>query len=151
MKNSPLNKRVGAMLVATGILSRVTALQMFAEQQFEISPEQYLVLAIIMDTGELYQRQISEITYKDRPNVSRILNILEKLKLVHRVEDVNKRKIYKIKITEKGIEVRKKIQPYMQQLRDITTRNISEDDLTTCLEVLSQMQDNLKEIAKLQI
>ena len=49
--NNLLNKRVGAMLVATGVLSRVMALQEFAVQKFEITPEQYLVLSIIMDAG----------------------------------------------------------------------------------------------------
>ena len=72
--NNLLNRRVGAMLVATGVLSRVMALQEYAVQKFEITPEQYLVLSIIMDSGgELYQRQISEITYKDRPNITCLL------------------------------------------------------------------------------
>ena len=61
-RNNLLNKRVGAMLFATVMLSRMMSLQMFAEKGFEITPEQYLVLSIIMDSGvELYQRQISEL------------------------------------------------------------------------------------------
>lgn len=150
--NNLLNKRVGAMLVATGVLSRVMALQEFALQKFEITPEQYLVLSIIMDAGEdLYQRQISEITYKDRPNVSRIINILEDLELVKRIEDVNKRKIYKIAITEKGIEMRKKIQPTMFKLRAITTDGISDEDLQKTLQILEKMQLNMKDKVSLQI
>ena len=34
MKYNPLRKRVGAMLVATGVLSRGLALQTFAEKGF---------------------------------------------------------------------------------------------------------------------
>lgn len=150
-KNYLLNKRVGAMLVATGVLSRVMALQAFAEKKFEITPEQYLILSIIMDSGELYQRQISEITYKDRPNVSRIINILEDLKLVKRVDDVNKRKIFKLVATELGKEMRLKIQPTMLELRAITTKDIDNNDLETCLSVLEQMQENMKDKAILQI
>lgn len=150
-KNYLLNKRVGAMLVATGVLSRVMALQAFAEKKFEITPEQYLILSIIMDSGELYQRQISEITYKDRPNVSRIINILEDLKLVKRVDDVNKRKIFKLVATELGKEMRLKIQPTMLELRAITTKDIDNKDLETCLFVLEQMQENMKDKAILQI
>lgn len=151
-KNYLLNKRVGAMLVATGVLSRVMALQLFAEKGFEITPEQYLVLSLIMDSGgELYQRQISEITYKDRPNVSRIINILEKLELVKRVEDVNKRKIYKLLITQKGIETRNKIKPTALELRAITTNGISENELENCLSILERMQDNMRGKVTLQI
>ena len=151
-KNILLNKRVGAMLVATGIMSRVMALQLYAERGFEITPEQYLVLSIIMDSGgELYQRQISEITYKDRPNVTRIINILESMELVKRIEDVNKRKIYKVVVTQKGIDLRKKIQPTMYELRAITTKGISDRDLEFTLGILEQMQENMKDHVKLHI
>ena len=150
--NNLLNKKVGAMLVATGILSRVMALQEYAVKKYEITPEQYLVLSIIMDAGtELYQRQISEITYKDRPNVSRIINILENQGLVKRIEDVNKRKIFKIAITQKGIELRKKIQPTMYELRAVTTEGISNEDLEKTLKILEKMQLNMIDKVKLQI
>ncbi len=151
-RNNLLNKKVGAMLVTTGVMSRVMALQYYAEKGFEITPEQYLVLSIIMDSGgELYQRQISEITYKDRPNVSRIINILESLGLVKRVEDVNKRKIYKVVMTEKGIALRKKIKPCMYELRAITTKDIKEEDLKFALEILEKMQHNMADKVKLQL
>lgn len=151
-RNNLLNRKVGAMLVATGVMFRVMTSQMFAEKKFEITPEQYLVLSIIMDSGtELYQRQISEITYKDRPNVTRILNILEKLELIKRVEDVNKRKIYKISITEKGIEMRKRIRPSMLSIRALATNGIEEKDLMHTLCILEQMQDNMKGTVKLHI
>ncbi len=151
-RNNLLNKRVGAMLTATGSMFRMMSLQVFAEKGFEITPEQYLILSIIMDSGgELYQRQISEITYKDRPNVTRIINILENLGLVKRIEEVNKRKVFKVEVTAKGINTRKKIQPTMYKLRAITTQNISEDDLEFSLKILEQMQMNMFEHVKLHI
>ena len=150
--NNLLNRRVGAMLVATGVLSRVMALQEYAVQKFEITPEQYLVLSIIMDSGgELYQRQISEITYKDRPNITRIINILESKGLVKRIEDVNKRKIYKIAMTEAGVAMRNKIQPTMYKLRAITTNGISDDDLRQTLMILEKMLLNMHDKVSLHI
>ncbi len=151
-QNNLLNKRVGAMLVATGVFSRVMALQKYAQKKFEITPEQYLVLSIIMDSGgELYQRQISEILYKDRPNVTRIINILEQKGLVKRTEDVNKRKVYKVSVTQDGIAMRNKIVPTMWELRAITARGISEEDLEKTLKILEQMLKNMKEKVTLQI
>ena len=150
--NNLLNKKVGAMLVATGVLSRVMALQTYAQKGFEITPEQYLVLSIIMDSGgELYQRQISEITYKDRPNVTRIINILEEKGLVRRIEDVNKRKIYKVAVTDAGIAMREKIKPTMWELRAITTEGIDDEDLQKKLKILEKMLKNMKDKASLQI
>lgn len=150
--NNLLNKRVGAMLVATGVLSRVMALQTYTQKGFEITPEQYLVLSIIMDSGgELYQRQISEITYKDRPNVTRIINILEEKGLVKRTEDVCKRKIFKVSVTQKGIDMRQKIRPTMYELRAATTEGIDEAELQKTLIILEKMLNNMKDKVNLQI
>lgn len=145
MKNNPLYKRVGATLSAAGVLSRLIALQTFAEKGFEITPEQYLTLGLLVDNGELYQRQISEITYKDRPNVSRIINILEEKGLVKRVDDSNGRKIFKIVVTEEGRKMREKILPTMWEIRNLTTKGISNEDLEKCLQTLGQMCENMKE------
>ncbi len=151
MKNNPLRKRVGAMLVATGILSRGLTLQTFAENGFDITPEQYLILSLLYEHGELYQRQISELTYKDRPNVSRIINILENKGLVKRVNDSNGRQINKIIMTEKGKELREKIHPVSVEIRKIVTKDIAVEDLEKCLAILSQMLDNMKDKVILQI
>ena len=151
MKNHPLRKRVGAMLVATGVLSRGLTLQTFAENGFDITPEQYLILSLLYEHGELYQRQISELTYKDRPNVSRIINILENKGLVKRVNDSNGRQINKIIMTEKGKELREKIHPVSVEIRKIVTKDIAVEDLEKCLAILSQMLDNMKDKVILQI
>lgn len=151
MKNHPLRKRVGAMLVATGVLSRGLTLQTFAEKGFDITPEQYLILSLLYEHGELYQRQISELTYKDRPNVSRIINILENKGLVKRVNDSNGRQINKIIMTEKGKELREKIHPVSVEIRKIVTKDIAVEDLEKCLAILSQMLDNMKDKVILQI
>lgn len=145
MKNNPLYKRVGATLATAGVLSRIFALQTFAEKKFEITPEQYLVLGLLVDEGVLYQRQISEITHKDRPNVSRIISILESKGLVKRVEDSNGRKIHKIVVTDEGRKMREKILPVMWDVRNLTTKNISNEDLEKCLQILGQMCENMKD------
>lgn len=102
MPQNFLNKKVLFTLMTTGLLSKIATLQMYAKNKFSITPEQYLILSILVETGELYQRQICEITYKDRPNMTRLINILEKDGLVKRIQDVNGRKINKIRVTEKG-------------------------------------------------
>ncbi len=139
-----LRTRLGAMLVSTGILSRMLALQIYSEKGFEITPEQYLVLSLIVDYGgELYQRQISEITFKDRSNVTRIINILESKGLVKRVKDTNKRMIYKIAVTAKGIETREKIKPTAMEIKALTTKGIADKDIEFTLEILEKMQLNM--------
>lgn len=151
MPQNFLNKKVLFTLMTTGVLSKITTLQMYAQNNFPITPEQYLILSILVESGEMYQRQICEIAYKDRPNMTRIINILEEQGFVRRIPDVNKRKVFKIIVTPEGAAMHAKIKPHMFKLRDETVKNIKTEDLEACLRVMGQMIDNLEEKAKLHI
>lgn len=145
-----LNTKVLYTLLTVGLTSKIAQLQMFKENEFEITPEQYIILAVLVENGELYQRQIGEICYKDRPNVTRLLNILEEKELVKRIADVNKRKIFKIQITEKGKKIHSKIKPYMVNLHNETVKGIKKEELESCLKALVKMVENLEPKAKMQ-
>lgn len=151
MPNNFLNKKVLYNLMVAGLLSKVATLRMFASEKFIITPEQYYILSILVETGELYQRQICEMCYKDRPNMTRLINILEKEGIVKRVPDVHGRKVYKIIVTDEGKKLHAFIKPYMLNLRDKATEGISVEDLEICLKVMEQMRNNLETHAKLQI
>lgn len=150
MPQSFLNKKVLIALTVTGLVAKIAQLQMFARNNFEITPEQYIILAILVENGELYQRQIAEIAYKDRPNITRLINILEKKGLVKRVEDVQKRKVFKIVITKKGVEIHQKIRPYMLELHNSAVNGITKEGLESCIDTLGKMLDNLEPKTKLQ-
>ena len=150
MPQSFLNKKVLIALTVTGLVAKIAQLQMFARNNFEITPEQYIILAILVENGELYQRQIAEIAYKDRPNITRLINILEKKGLVKRVEDVQKRKVFKIVITKKGVGIHQKIRPYMLELHNSAVNGITKEELESCIDTLGKMLDNLEPKTKLQ-
>ena len=150
MPQSFLNKKVLIALTVTGLVAKIAQLQMFARNNFEITPEQYIILAILVENGELYQRQIAEIAYKDRPNITRLINILEKKGLVKRVEDVQKRKVFKIVIKKKGVEIHQKIRPYMLELHNSAVNGITKEELESCIDTLGKMLDNLEPKTKLQ-
>ena len=145
-----LTKKVLYALLTAGLTSKIAQLQMFSKNSFEITPEQYIILAVLVENGELYQRQIGSICSKDRPNVTRLLNILEKKELVKRVQDTNKRKVFKIKITNEGYKVYSKIKPHLLELHNEAVDGISEDKLQVCLEVLMQIVQNLETKVKMQ-
>ena len=57
-------------------MTRAIAVQKFTQEGHPITPEQMTVLAALIDHDGMYQRQISAITLKDRPNITRSINIL---------------------------------------------------------------------------
>ncbi len=133
----------GAMLVAAGVYTRIYSRQCFRENNFDITPEQFVVIEVLMHRDGLYQRQLSEITLKDRPNITRIINILEKNGYVNRVADKNKRKVFKIYLTDKARNLFPALAQVAQDYRKTMTEGIDKNDLETCMSVLNKVLDNL--------
>lgn len=146
-----LKSRIGMKLVRIGKMTRAIAIQKFTAKNFEITPEQLTVLAALIDHDGMYQRQIGAITLKDRPNITRIINILEKMELVTRKPDVNKRKIVKIFITDKGREVFEKVIPTALDLWQRTVHGVPEDELKITLKVLQKFKENLERDLNIQM
>ena len=138
-----LNKRFGTLLVAAGVYTRIFSRRSFQNSKLEITPEQFVVIEILMQHDGLYQRQLCELAIKDRPNMTRIINILEKSGYVERKSDKNKRKVYKIFLTQKAKEMFSKLSFTANNYRSTIIEGINEDELNVCKKVLSKVVDNL--------
>ncbi len=146
-----LESRIGLKLVQLGTLARVHAGQIFSEKNLSITPEQFTVLSTLVAENGLYARQISSITLKDRPNISRILKILEKAELITKKADVNKRKIYKVFITEKGKAIYEEALPVIISLWNQIMVDIDESTINLLIPALEKMKENLQDKVNMQI
>ena len=151
VKKIIFGKRIVTSIYNTGIVLRALSSQTFSEMGFEITPEQYLILDLIIENGALYQRQIAEITLKDRGNVARIIKILEEKNLITKSQATQRRRIYKISVTEKGRELRDKMKPVTENLRRTFAKDVSEEELTITLNTLKKVYGNARGLVKLQI
>ena len=151
MQRNILRRRIRARLSSTALLIRSYSSQIFNEHGFDITPEQYTILSLIVDNKELYQRRFSEITLKDRANISRIIKILEEKGLVARITGSNGRQIFKVIPTSRGIELNNKVKPFAQKIRQDITKDIKDEDLEIFLNTLDKMFLNIREKVNLQI
>lgn len=150
-KSNLLETRIGMKLVRIGKMVRAIANHRFAQEKYPITPEQFTVLTAIIDHDGLYQRQIGALTLKDRPNITRIISILEKSGFVTKTPDVNKRKVYKINITEKGKKAHAQVLPSVLKHWQETVDGISDEELESCLKVLNKIKENLEKNLNMQI
>ena len=151
MEKIKFGRRVGTTIYHTGMVARALSSQKFVEKGFDLTPEQFLILDLVQEKGELYQRQICEITLKDRSNVARLIKILEEKSLIQREQSSNGRRIYKITATEKGKEVRDAIKPTALEVRHLLMNGITQDDLKITLATLNKVYENARPLVKLQI
>lgn len=145
-----LKSKIGVRLVLIGRLTRTLAVQRFTAQNFEITPEQFTILSALIENDGMYQRQIAALTYKDRPNITRLLKILEKMELICKQPDVNKRKIYKIFITDKGRKMYEKVLPTILDIWATSLEDVTSEEVDNCLKTLFKIRNNLQKYVKIQ-
>jgi len=146
-----ITDRIGSVIYVVGSLVRGLSSQAFTENKFGITPEQYLILLLIIENEGVYQRQICEVTLKDRANVARIVEILLQKELIKKETDSNGRRIYKITATEKGQDLIKTISPCDIELKNFITRGISEEELAITKRTLEKIKTNVIDNVRLQI
>ena len=147
-----LNGRIGSLIYITGTLIRGLSTQTFAEKKFGLTPDQYVILSLLIENEEImYQRQIAEIMFKDRSNISRIIDGMCRKNLIKKVPDSNGRRIYKLIVTEEGRKIKDKIFKTDIVLRNEITKDITEEELITTFNTLEKMNINIRDKVKLQI
>ena len=150
-KETLKNDQIGFQLVRIGRLTRIFGTQSFTAGETIITPEQFWILNVLAKQNGIYQRQIGLNTLKDRPNITRLLKILDAKGLVTKKEDVNKRKIYKIFLTEKGREVHKQIEPIVLSTWETCINGIDDNEVEKFLTTLNKIKNNLEEAVTIQL
>jgi len=154
LENKPLKRlefSINYLLNKTVLYCKIASLQAFKQNNFDITPEQFGVLYILSHEDGLYQRQLSQLTLKDRPNISRILNILEENEYIYRKPDPENKRIMKVFITEKGRTQVEAMLPCAYEVRNKAIKGLTENDLENLARILQIVRSNLEESFKLQI
>ena len=111
-----------------------------AIREYGLSSEQFAVLKLIDEMGELMPSKIAEILGRDRANITRIINSLEKKGFIKK-EKINA-KSYNISLTPKGYENLKKAEEVAVEFNKKMRSLVSEDDFKCIIEKLSVIRDN---------
>lgn len=150
MQKKSVKTKLPVEIVSTSTLIKVLTLRCYSKNNFEITPEQFLILDTVFKNDFVYQRQIGEIIGKDRANVARLINILEKKGLIKKTIASNGRQINRIQLTQKGFDIRSKICPIIENVRNSYLKNICEEELNECLKTLDKIKSNITKNTKLK-
>ena len=99
----------------------------------------------------LYQTQIANILGKDRPNITRMIDILERKGFIRREKDDNNRRILKVFITPKGLEKAETAKPLRDKFSQVQYRGLSDEEILTLVRLLRKVRENFKQEYNLDI
>lgn len=130
----------------TGRASMVVARTLqrnFKNASLEITHEQFAVLSILWEKDGLSQQEISSISFKDKPSITRLIDNMEKLNLVVRILHQNDRRTNLIYLTAKGRQIEEHAKKIANETLQEALKGLSQEKIDICKEVLAQVFNNL--------
>lgn len=107
----PLDNSPGYLIHRLDMQMALDLQHAFQANDFAITPEQWGVLNRLWENEGVHQSVLAEKTGKDRPNITRILNLLEKNGIIHRAPDGEDKRRINVYLTREGKSLKQKLIP----------------------------------------
>ncbi|MCC6286421.1 MAG: winged helix-turn-helix transcriptional regulator [Chitinophagaceae bacterium] len=116
----------------------------FKQQGIDITIEQWSVLYHLWKQDGLSQQELCTATFRDKPSITRLVDNLEKLKLVKRVPSKEDRRINLIHLTDTSTKLRDETMGMANETLNEAIVGVTAQEIEICKSVLQRVYDNLK-------
>jgi DNA-binding MarR family transcriptional regulator len=115
----------------------------FKQAGLDITIEQWSVLYHLWKQDGLSQQQLCDATFRDKPGITRLVDNLEKVKLVKRMPSKNDRRINLIYLTKDAQGLQDKTMQLANKTLNEALSGVTAGQIEIAKEVLQIVYDNL--------
>ncbi len=115
----------------------------FKQAGIEVTIEQWSVLYHLWKEDGLSQQDLCNQSFRDKPSITRLVDNLEKLKLVKRVPSKDDRRVNLIYLTEAAKTLQEQTMEMANQTLNEALDGVSKEDVELCKAVLQKVYENL--------
>jgi DNA-binding MarR family transcriptional regulator len=116
----------------------------FKQNSLDITIEQWSVLYHLWKQDGVNQQELCNATFRDKPSITRLVDNLEKLKLVKRVASKEDRRRNLIYLTDMARKLQDQSMDLANQTLNEALEGVPAEDIELCKQVLQKVYDNLK-------
>jgi DNA-binding MarR family transcriptional regulator len=138
------NKRIGFLLERTTRIAKLSFTKAFKNLEVDITPEQWIVIDTVNKNGTMSQKAIGQLSFKNAPTISRIIDNLVKKGLVDRIGEQGDRRKTSISVTESGKELILRCQAEVDKLRDLSWDGLTDSDYEDFTRILDTVFGNFE-------
>lgn len=113
-------------------------------EDFNLAPEQNLVMMLLWEKDGLTQNQLAEKLNKDKTNIARMASSLEKKGFIKRAHPKEDRRSLMLYLTEDGKDLGEKVIPVAEDFNDVVTQGISNEEIQELERLLSKIDQNVQ-------
>jgi DNA-binding MarR family transcriptional regulator len=120
------------------------AQQRFSAGDFNVTVDQWLILKNLDNDRYLKQTELAELTGKDTPTLTRIIDLLCKKGLTERVIHKTDRRSFTVHLTKTGGQLLNELSPKVDDIRMQAWEGLSETDYEDLKRILNKIYQNLE-------
>ena len=144
MSNFKLNDSYGYLINLAAQRLKYELHQTFQAKGYDVTPEQWAVLNRLWEEDGLSQVELAERTFKDKPSTTRILNLLEKKRIIVRRPDQTDGRVLRVFLTKAGKDLKDKLIPCAEEVLVKSGKNLTRDEVDHFKMTLHRILDNLE-------
>jgi DNA-binding MarR family transcriptional regulator len=110
---------------------------------FDLTVDQWVVLNSISENEGISQNELADITAKDAPTVTRILDLMQKKELILKVQAKDDARKYQIQLSEAGVALHKSVKPVVAEVRKKGWGSLSDEDYATLVRIMDTIHRNI--------
>lgn len=116
----------------------------FKQNNIEITIEQWSVLYHLWKEDGMSQQELCDATFRDKPSITRLVDNLERIKLVKRNASKEDRRKNLIVLTPEGRELEAKSMEIANNTLNESLNGVTNGQIEIAKEVLQMVYENLK-------
>lgn len=111
--------------------------------KFGIGAGQYMFMIHLYKNDGISQEKLSELINIDKGTTAKAIKKLEELGYVERNKDISDKRVNKIYLTEKALEIKDEFLASLMKWEDMLTSNLSEEEILYGLKILNKLTKNV--------
>jgi DNA-binding MarR family transcriptional regulator len=120
------------------------AQQRFKELNLQITVDQWLILKQLYENDGMKQNELAELTFKDNPTLTRIIDLLCSKKLAERRLNPEDRRSFLVWLTREGKRKVESVRPKINDIRLQAWKGLNQKDFAHFKKVLDTIYENLE-------
>ncbi len=139
----PLENSLGFIMYRTALQMKAALQRRFKQEGYDITTEQWSILLSLWERDGRTQQEIADKTAKNKANITRFVDDLERSGYLTRTPDPRDRRKYTVYLTERGRDLRTRLMPIVLDVWKSFSNGISAEDLATTKSTLNRIFENI--------
>ena len=138
-----LSKEIAVELNHTGCRLKQFIAAKLRKAQVPLTPEQFMLIDLLWNQGEMTQQQLADQLQKDKNSVTKLVDAIERKGFVVRQQNLHDRRSNTLVLTEKANLLKPGAKQKGISILDQMLEGISEEELRSFLVTLAKLNRNM--------